>query len=260
MVIRVHEQRHVVMPARGGDAVDAVDDLGRLEQHRRHEHGARRVVDRLHEPLCQRVGGAHGHACHDHAFFRQPIELTPNRVELTVGGDERCRRAAADPNIGTIADSQPHDQIVRVRPQRDVAVVIVQQPAKSAAHVVGDGLRFLPLGIDQLRRIEPRLLLRLEGDIRPRLMRMAGEEQTLADLESRVVNREIRGRDPLRTQKAPGPDGTPGIDDRSQARADRPEIREERRADRRTQVGRAGTIRRYPILTPIVRSTILTWR
>jgi hypothetical protein len=67
-------------------------------------------------------------------------------------------------------------QFVRVLSERDVVGVVAQQARKAGAHTRRPLGRALPLVVDELRRIEPRALLCLEGDVRPRLMRMSGEQ------------------------------------------------------------------------------------
>src|ERR1043166_3693114 len=63
----------------------------------------------------------------------------------------------------------------------------VYQTRDPGAHLVRLLERLLPHVIDILGRIEPRLLLRLERDIGPRLMRMTREQNALAHSEPSVV-------------------------------------------------------------------------
>ncbi len=90
---------------------------------------------------------------------------------------------------------QPRDQLVRVLPERDVTVGIVQEPPESRAHARGLFDRAFPFVVDELRRIEPGALLRFESDIGPGLMRVAGEEQALGDAKAGIVPRKIANRD-----------------------------------------------------------------
>ena len=118
------------------------------------------------------------------SFFGEAIDLTPDAVELAVGGDDA--RAFEERQCG-----QPsRDELVRVLAESDVLRAVAEEPGEAGAH--GRGLlgRPCPLLIDELGGVEPGALLRLESDIRPRLMRVAGEQQTLADAKSRVVARE----------------------------------------------------------------------
>src|ERR1041385_4370971 len=82
---------------------------------------------------------------------------------------------------------EPRHQLVRVRRERDVVACIVEQTREPGAHLVRLLERLLPHIIDILGRIEPRLLLRLERHVGPRLMRMTRKENALADSEARVV-------------------------------------------------------------------------
>ena len=65
-----------------------------------------------------------------------------------------------------------------------------EEPPEARLHPRRLLRRALPLLVDVLRRIEPRALLRLERHVRPGLMGMAGEEQTVAHAESRVMVRQ----------------------------------------------------------------------
>ena len=58
-------------------------------------------------------------------------------------------------------------------------------PAQQVIKLVNEAL------VDMLGRIEPRLLLRLECDIGPRLMRMAREQNSFGYTKARVVLREL---------------------------------------------------------------------
>src|ERR1051325_1711858 len=82
---------------------------------------------------------------------------------------------------------EPRHQLVRVRRERDVVACIVEQTREPGAHLIRLLERLLPHIVDILGRIEPRLLLRLERDIAPRLMRMTREPNALAPWEPSVV-------------------------------------------------------------------------
>src|SRR5207249_10047813 len=73
------------------------------------------------------------------------------------------------------------------------AVRVVEQLREAAPHAVRHGESVLPLVVYVLRRVEPGALLGLETDVRPGLMRVAGQEQPLGDAEPAVVTRERVG-------------------------------------------------------------------
>src|SRR6267142_7035170 len=80
---------------------------------------------------------------------------------------------------------------MRVRGERDAIGRVVQQTRKAAPHLVGLLECVIPNIVNQLSGIEPRLLLGLKCDIRPGLMRMAGEQDALSDAEPCVVLGEL---------------------------------------------------------------------
>ena len=109
---------------------------------------------------------------------------------------------------------------------------------EAGPHLVGLGERPPPLLVHVARGVVEGLDVALERDVRPRLVRVPGEQQPLGDAEARVVARErVHSR-----------------------RAHRPQVGE----GRRRRASCAGTPRRTsrpcPALSPIVRSTIFTWR
>ena len=73
---------------------------------------------------------------------------------------------------------------MRVLTKRDVAVTIVQQPSPPGAYVLRNLGGAVPFVVDQLGGVEPGLLLRREGDVRPRLMRRPGEQQSFGYAEA----------------------------------------------------------------------------
>ena len=93
-----------------------------------------------------------------------------------------------------------------------------RNPSRTRSAVSSGAVPFL---VCVERRVVPGLEHALAADVRPGLVRVSGQEQTLGDAERRVVMRELLG---------------PG----SKLGANRPEIREERLADRRPEVGGAG--------------------
>ena len=101
-------------------------------------------------------------------------------------GGERVR----SPEHRQDGRQQSHDEFVRIRAQRDVAGRIVQQPAPARADLVGNRRGPFPLLVDERRRIQPCLLLRIKGYVGPGLMRMAGEEQSIGDAKPGIVARQ----------------------------------------------------------------------
>ena len=82
------------------------------------------------------------------------------------------------------------DELVRVLAERDVVCAVADESSEARAHRCGLDGRSLPLVVDELCGIEPGALLRVEPDVRPRLVRVACEQQPLTDSKSRVVPRE----------------------------------------------------------------------
>jgi hypothetical protein len=64
---------------------------------------------------------------------------------------------------------------------------IIEEARESVSYFVCLLEGEIPDVVNVFRRIEPRLLLRLERDIRPGLMRMTSEENPLGDAETLVV-------------------------------------------------------------------------
>jgi hypothetical protein len=164
MVVGVDEQRRAAAGAAGGDEVEAGNDFRRFEEHRRHQHARRAVVNRHHEPFSQRIGRPRRNPDDLEPFFGETIELSAYCVELAVGRDER------GPNSQRQRRQQSRDELMRVLTERDVAVGIAEQSPKSGLHQRRLLGRALPLRIDEFRGVEPRLLLRLESNIRPGLV------------------------------------------------------------------------------------------
>ena len=78
-------------------------------------------------------------------------------------------------------------QLVGVVAERDVPVGVVQQLPVARAHLVGHPERPLPFVVHMLGGVEPGLLLSLEGDIRPGLVRMPGQQHAIRHAKARVV-------------------------------------------------------------------------
>ena len=85
---------------------------------------------------------------------------------------------------------QPDQQLVGVGRQRDAAPRVSQEPGKSLADPLGLAERVLPLVVHVSRRVQPGRHLAVEPAIRPGLVGVAGQQQTLGDPESRIVGRE----------------------------------------------------------------------
>ncbi|GMU65819.1 MAG: hypothetical protein AMXMBFR36_20930 [Acidobacteriota bacterium] len=78
--------------------------------------------------------------------------------------------------------------------ERDLAAGIGEPPAEPLAHALGALEGALPLAVDPFGGVRGGLELAVEGDVRPGLVRVAGEQQPLADPEARVARRERVGR------------------------------------------------------------------
>ena len=111
----------------------------------------------------------------------QPRELAAQRVELAVGAHEA--RAPAQVERREQAD----DELVGVDAQGDLAAGVAEQRPEAGAHLLGLGERAPPLLVDVARGVLEGLDLALERDVRPRLVRVPGQQQPLGDAEARVV-------------------------------------------------------------------------
>ena len=74
--------------------------------------------------------------------------------------------------------------------ESNVVGPVTDEPSESGADGVSLRCRSLPFVVDEFRGIEPRTLLRLEADIGPGLMGVPGQQQAIANAESRVMLRE----------------------------------------------------------------------
>ena len=213
---------------RSCDDVEAGDDFRRFEKNRRDEHARRAIVDRGGDAVRNRVGRPRGNLDDGEPFFGEAIELPSNRVKLAIGRDE-CRSRDERQRR-----QESRDELVRVLAERDVAIRIVEETPKARLDARRLSLGVLPLLVNVFRRVEPRALLRLESYVGPGLMRVACEEQTLADAESGIVAREIYSCD--RISHRSGNNGRPMVSRRYVAPEDPP----------------------VPRFAPMVRSTIFT--
>ena len=124
---------------------------------------------------------------------------------------------------------------MRVGRKRNRRNGIVKQPPHPLAQALRLRERPLPFEIGVLGRVLPRLQLPLARHVRPRLVRVAGQEQPLGNAEGRVVLRE-RIQSSLRTAQRSGKNGLCSVERRYSAPY--PPV---------------------PCRVPIVRSTIFTW-
>ena len=123
-----------------------------------------------------------------------------------------------------------------VRRERHRRAGVREQAPDSLPQTLGLRECALPLEVGVLGRVLPRLQLSLPPDVRPRLVRMAGQEQPLGHAEGRVVLGEALDQSSLRIAQRSGKNGWWSV------------------------------VRRYsapyppvPVFEPIVRSTIFTW-
>src|SRR6266705_7211861 len=129
---------------------------------------------------------------------------------------------------------------MRVRGEGDPIGRVVEQARKSTPHFIGFLECLVPHIVDQLRGIQPGLLLRFECDVRPGLMGMTGQQDSLGDSKPRVVFSQLF----------------------------RVDHSSERIAQRSGKAGWFSVFMRYsapaeppvPCLVPIVRCTIFTCR
>ena len=162
---------------------------------------------------------------------REPRELAAQRVELAVGADEARARAQVERR------EQADDELVGVGAQGDLAVRVAEQRPEAGAHLLGLGERPPPLLVHVAGGVVEGLDLALERDVRPRLVGVPGEQQPLGDAEARVVlGQRVHRR--LRTAHRSGKAASKSVV-RRYAAPDEPPV---------------------PALSPMVRSTILTWR
>jgi hypothetical protein len=93
---------------------------------------------------------------------------------------------------------------VGVLAERDVRRVVAEQARETGPGAGRLRVRLLPFVVNVFGRIEPRPLLGLESDVGPCLVRVAGQQQPLADAEARIVMRErwdvVRGGQNVRSR------------------------------------------------------------
>ena len=111
----------------------------------------------------------------------EPRELAAQGVELAVGAHEP--RAPAQVQGREQAD----DELVGVDAEGDLAARVAEQRPEAGAHLVGLGECAPPLLVHVARGVLEGLDVALERDVRPRLVRVPGQQQPLGDAEARVV-------------------------------------------------------------------------
>jgi hypothetical protein len=133
----------------------------------------------------QCVRGLGGDPLDVHAGLGQAAELPAQGVELPGRRDQ-----PATPPGELERRQEPDHQVVRAGAESDLAVRVVEQPPEAGAHLVGSGERAVPLVVDQRRRVVEGLELGVAGDVRPRLVRVAGQQQPFGHPEPGVVRRQ----------------------------------------------------------------------
>ena len=174
-------------------------------------------------------------------FLVQPRELSAERVELGIGGDQ----PGVTPEVERREEAD--HELVRVLPERDLGFRLPKETPEPVPNLLGLGERAVPLLVDVPRRVLERLELTFARHVGPGLVRVAGQKQAIGDAERGVVGGQGVRRPPQLVEL-----------DHSSLRTDQ-------------RSGNAGLLRvvcRYgapgeppvPGLLPIVRSTILTCR
>ena len=188
LVVDVEQQMCAMPPAPCCHLAQAPRDAPRIEEHRGNQHERGPIIDGAREARRERVERTLRHAYDLEPFFCEPIELTPDGVELAVGGNE------PRPPLERQRGEQTHDQLVRIRRQRHASAGAPQQPCEAVAHELRLRERMLPFVVDVPCGVEPGILVRLERLVGPGLMRVAGQQQAFRNAEPRVERRErVRG-------------------------------------------------------------------
>ena len=146
-------------------------------------HTIRRQMDRLAEEAlevvkvaaapCETLAERLGRAVDNRTAGVLVSSVLYETAEIVPGLD-RLADACQGAGAGLLVDAYHHLNVVPF----DVA----------AARLLR---RLLPLEIDVLRGVEPGALLGLEPDVRPRLVRMAGQQQPLPDAEFGVMTGQV---------------------------------------------------------------------
>jgi hypothetical protein len=169
-MVSIDQQRSAMGATRRSDQLEAGHDFRGFIEHGRHHHTRRSIIDSGHQALRQSVARPRRHANDvEESLFGQPIDLSPETVELAIGGDQP--RALPQRQAGEPA----RDQFVRILAEGDVGAGIAEQPSEAGADVGRAHFDAFPLVVNELRGVEPCLLLRVERHVRPRLVRVAGQ-------------------------------------------------------------------------------------
>ena len=162
----------------------------------------------------------------------EPRELAAQRVELAVGAHEARAPAQVE------GREQADDELVGVDAQGDLAAGVAEQRAGSRRAPRSALANARPHFSSTWRAASSKAsTLALERDVRPRLVRVPGQQQPLGDAEARVVvGQWVHSR--RRTAHRSGKAASKSVV-RRYAAPDEPPV---------------------PALSPMVRSTILTWR
>ena len=168
-------------------------------------------------------------------------------TEKVIGHGDLLVQAIPIGGLRMLDSNEADDKIERVLIKSDVGVQIVQQATIAVSNLLGFREDKRPFAVHELGRVEPGLLMRGEAAIGPGLMRMPREKQPIRDTKPRVSARQRVGA------------GVEVVGTHQNS---------VRIAHRSGKMGRESVVRRYsapveppvPILAPMVRSTILTWR
>ena len=187
-VVGVDEQVGAVALAGRDECVEVGHDAAVGEQDRRDADEGRAVVHLGGHPLGEGAQRLDGDPDHLEAHLGQAVGLPAQRVELAGGDDQPGPRRQVE------ARQELDDQVVGGGPEGDLAVGVAEQaPVAGADHVgrlVGPG----PLPVDLGRGGREALDEPVEGDVGPRLVGVARQEEPLGDPEARVVRRQGVGR------------------------------------------------------------------
>jgi hypothetical protein len=178
LMVRVNQERHSLLTARSRQPIQPRDDLGRLEEHGRHHRARSARIERRDRAVDQRVGRAGRHVHDRDPFLSETIDLAPHAVKLAIGRDDSRplqKRQRREPL---------RQQLVSVLSESDIVWGFAHQPGEAGADGGSLKGRPCPFLVDELGGVEPRVLLRFEADIGPRLVRVAGQQQTLGDAKS----------------------------------------------------------------------------
>ncbi len=183
-MVRVDEEERADPSTTLQHAPEIADDVRVRVEDRGHDGERGPVVDRRRQPL-RDVARRHVRNFHDFdPFFRDPIELPAQCVKLRVRRDDARTRPKRKRRKET------HDEIVRARAERIVAVSIVQESCETSAHPLGLRESVLPFVVDESGRVVEGLELSFERAVGPGLMRMPREQKTFGDAKTGVVRRE----------------------------------------------------------------------